>query len=87
MALRYKRQLECLDLRTIFKGDNDSYRTRIYTEWSLDTYSVKSDCNTIGACVPRQFFYCWENIFLDIGTYSNITGAVLVFTQKRNWRC
>lgn len=86
MAIRFKRSLECLDLRTIIRERIGPITSRIYTEWSLDLYYLCSITDAVGSCVPQQFFYCYQDIFLDIGTNNCASTCIEVFTHMRAWK-
>lgn len=85
MAIRFKRSLECLDLRTIIRERKDTITSRVYTEWSLDLYYLGSTTDVVGNCVPQQFFYCYQDIFIDIGTNNSASTRIKVFTHMRAW--
>lgn len=86
MAIRFKRSLEFLDLRTIIRERKDSIMSRAYTEWSLDLYYLGSTNDVVGHCVPRQCFYCYQDIFIDIGTHNSVLTSIKVFTHMRDWK-
>lgn len=86
MAIRFKRCLECLDLRTIIREQIGPITSRIYTEWSLDLYYLGSTPDVIGYCAPRQFFYCYQDIFIDIGANNRASTCIKAFTHMRTWK-
>lgn len=86
LAMRFNRSLECLDLRTIIRECIGPLTSRVYTEWSLDLYYLGSTTDVVGNCVPQQFFYCYQDIFIDIGTNNSASSRIKVFTHMRAWK-